>query len=127
MSAFTINSTAEGNLVDEPVLRQTSSGLDVCNFRIAVTTRSMRNGQEFEHTEFINVVAWQGLGLNAKASLSKGDRVIVSGDLRMRSFEGKDGNPRNVTEIVAQTLGVSLRWHVVAGVEKAKDALAAAA
>lgn len=126
MSAFTINTTAEGNLVADPVLRTTNSGLEVCNFRIAVTTRSMRNGQEMEHTEYINVVAWNSLGVNANASLSKGDRVIVQGDLRNRTFEGKDGNTIPVTEIVAQSVGVSLRWHVVAGVEKAKDALASA-
>ena len=123
MSAFTINTTAEGNLVADPVLRTTNSGLEVCNFRMAVTTRSMRNGQEHEKTEFINVVAWNALGVNAAASLHKGDRAIVSGDLQNRSFEGKDGDTKYVSEIVANSIGVSLRWHVVAGVEKAKDAL----
>lgn len=123
MSAFTINTTCEGNLVDDPILRQTNGGLDVCNFRIAVTTRSQKNGQDMEHTEFINVVAWNALGVNTAASLSKGDRAIVSGDLRNRQFDGKDGETHRVTEIVAQSVGVSLRWHVVAGVNKAKDAL----
>lgn len=126
MSAFTITTTAEGNLVADPVLRTTNSGLEVANFRIAVTTRSNKNGQEMEHTEFINVVAWNSLGVNAAASLHKGDRVIVSGDLRNRSFEGKDGDTRYVSEIVAQSLGVSLRWHVVAGVTNAKEALVSA-
>ena len=126
MSAFTINTTAEGNLVADPVLRTTNSGLEVCNFRMAVTTRSNRGGQDMEHTEYINVVAWNSLGVNAAASLHKGDRVIVQGDLRNRSFEGKDGDTKYVTEIVAQSVGVSLRWHVVAGVEKAKEALAPA-
>jgi len=126
MSAFTIQTTAEGNLVADPVLRTTNSGLEVANFRIAVTTRSMKNGQEMEHTEYINVVAWNSLGVNSNASLSKGDRVIVSGDLRNRSFEGKDGDTRYVTEIVAQSVGVSLRWSVVAGINKASEALASA-
>lgn len=126
MSAFTIQTSTEGNLVADPVLRTTNSGLEVCNFRIAVTSRTMRNGQEHEHTEYINVVAWNQLGTNAAASLKKGMRVIVGGDLRNRSFEGKDGETRYVSEIVAASLGVSLRWSVVAGVEKASEALASA-
>ncbi len=126
MSAFTIQTTAEGNLVADPVLRTTNSGLEVCNFRIAVTTRSNRNGQDMEHTEFINVVAWNALGVNAAASLHKGDRAIVQGDLRNRSFEGKDGDTKYVTEIVANSVGVSLRWSVVAGINRASEALASA-
>lgn len=127
MSAFTINTTCEGNLTDDPVLRETSDGTAVANFRMAVTTRHrVGDGEYADRTEYINVVAWRDLATNAAASLHKGDRVIVSGDLRNRSFEGRDGNMRYVSEITAQNLGVSLRWHVVAGVEKAREALASA-
>tara|TARA_R110000868_G_scaffold172746_3_gene408730 strand:- start:8872 stop:9294 length:423 start_codon:yes stop_codon:yes gene_type:complete len=126
MSAFTINTTLEGNVVEDLSLRKTNTGLDVANMRVAVTTRTVRNGKEYENTEFITCVLWNQLGVNAAMSLSKGDRVIVTGDLRTRSFEGKDGNTRYVTEIVADSVGVSLRWHVVAGIEKASEALASA-
>lgn len=128
MSAFTISTTCEGNLTADPVLRETSDGKAVANFRIAVTSRKRVGNDDFvDHTEYINVVAWRDLATNTAASLHKGDRVIVSGDLRQRSFEGQDGDTRYVTEVTASMVGVSLRWHVVAGVEKAKDALAPAA
>lgn len=126
MSAFTINTTLEGNVVEDITLRKTASGQDVANMRVAVTTRTMRNGEEFESTEFITCVLWNHLGVNAAASLSKGDRVIVAGDLRSRSYDDKNGNTRYVTEIVASNVGVSLRWHVVAGIEKSNEALVSA-
>ena len=50
----------------------------------------------------------------------------LEGTLKYRTFEGKDGDTRYVTEIVAQSVGISLRWSVVAGVEKASEALATA-
>jgi single-strand DNA-binding protein len=123
MSAFTINTTLEGNVVEDITLRQTGSGQDVANMRVAVTTRTTRNGKEYESTEFITCVLWNQLGVNAAASLSKGDRVIVTGDLRSRQYEDSEGVTRYVTEVSATNVGASLRWHVVAGIEKSKDAL----
>ena len=127
MSAFTITTTCEGNLVKDPVLRETSGGKPVANMRIAVTSRVRVGANDFvDKTEYINVVAWGSQAVNASASLHQGDRVVVSGDLKQRSFTGKDGNDRYVTEIHTSMIGVSLRWHVVAGIEKANEALASA-
>lgn len=125
MSAFTINTTLEGNLVEDPILRTTNNGTEVTNMRVAVTNRTMFKGQERETTEFITCVLWNNLATNAAASLHKGDRVIVSGDVRTRSYE-KDGDKKYVTEVVANSVGVSLRWSVVAGIHKASEALASA-
>lgn len=125
MSAFTIHTMTEGNLVSDPVLRETSAKKPVCNFRIAVTQRLRVNGNEFvDRTEYLDVVAWGDMAVNAHASFHKGTRVIVAGDIRERSYETTDGSTRYVRELHADMLGVSTRWHVVAGIEKAKDALA---
>ena len=125
MSAFTITTTCEGNLVADPELRETSTGLPVANFRVAVTSRKRVGPNDFvDQTEYINVVAWRDLAVNVANSLGKGDRVVVHGDLKQRSYTGKDGNERYVTEIHASMIGASLRWHVVAGIEKAREALA---
>ena len=128
MSAFTINSQFEGNLVADPELRSTTrDGIPVANFRVAVTSRVRAgNGEFMDSTEYMNVVAWRGLAENAAASLHKGTRVIVSGQVKNRSYEDAEGNTRYTTEVHADSIGVSLRWHVVAGVEKASEALASA-
>lgn len=125
MSAYTIDASFEGNLTEDPVLRHTNQdGLPVCNFRVAVTSRR-RNGTDFvDSTEYMNVVAWRGMAENAAATLRKGTRVVVSGQVKARMYQDKDGNTREIREVHANTLGVSLRWHVVAGIEKASEALA---
>ena len=120
MSAFTINTNAEGNLVDDLTLRYTTSGRAVANGRIAVTKRSRNpQGQELEHTEFLNLVLWNGMAENAAESVRKGDRVMVSGQLQQRSYTDRDGNTRYTTELVADGFGVSLRWHIVNDMSKA--------
>ena len=57
-----------------------------------------------------NVTAWDTLGENIAASLTKGTRVIVTGRLEQREYETKEGEKRNVVEIVADEIGPSLRW-----------------
>jgi single-strand DNA-binding protein len=124
MSAFTVSASIEGNLVDEPTLRRTANGLDVANMRVAVTSRtSDGNGGFRETTQFVPVVAWRNLGVNAAASLHKGTRIMVEGDLKQRTYKNKDGIDVYVSELHATSIGVSLRWHVVAGIEKASEAL----
>lgn len=125
MSAFTVHTTIEGNLTDNPVLRQTASGLDVANVRVAVTNRTrLASGELHETTQFVPVVLWREFARNAAATLHKGDRVIVSGDMKNRQYENAEGNTVYTSELHADALGVSLRWHVVAGIEKAREALA---
>ena len=124
MSAFTVHTNIEGNLTADPTLRETSNGLAVCNMRVAVTSRTRAsNGELREATQFVPVVAWGDLGVNANASLHKGTRVIVSGDMKQRTYTNKEGQPVYITELHADSIGVSLRWHVVAGIEKASEAL----
>jgi single-strand DNA-binding protein len=100
-----------GNLTDNPELRFTPNGAAVANFRVAVTPR-VRDGNDWKdgETSFFRVNAWRQLAENATESLSKGDRVIVVGRLKARSWETPEGERRSVTEIEADEIGPSLRW-----------------
>ncbi len=77
-----------GNLTDAPELKFTPNGAAVANFRVAVTPR-VREGDTWKdgETSFFRVNAWRQLAENATESLSKGDRVIVVGRLKARSWE----------------------------------------
>jgi single-strand DNA-binding protein len=100
-----------GNLTDNPELRFTPNGAAVANFRVAVTSR-VKDGETWRdgETSFFRVNAWRQLAENATESLSKGDRVIIVGRLKARSWETPEGERRSVVEIEADEIGPSLRW-----------------
>lgn len=103
--------TMVGNLTDDPELRFTPSGAPVCNVRVASNRRwTGRDGETQEETTFMNVSAWRDLAENMAESLHKGDRVVVIGRLRVRSYDDRDGITRWVTEIEADEVCPSLRW-----------------
>jgi single-strand DNA-binding protein len=102
--------TIVGNLTRDPELRFTAGGKGVASFGVAVGRRYQVNGEWQEKTSFFNVTAWDQLGENAAASLTKGARIIVTGRLEQREYETKEGEKRNVVEIIADELGPSLRW-----------------
>jgi single-strand DNA-binding protein len=104
------NVTIVGNLTRDPELRFTAGGKGVASFGVAVNRRYQVNGEWQEKVSFFNVTAWDQLGENAAASLTKGARIIVTGRLEQREYETKEGEKRNVVEIVADELGPSLRW-----------------
>src|SRR5215207_3058470 len=81
--------TIAGNLVDTPELRFTASGIAVANLRVAVTQRIQQDGEWRDgDTSFLKVNVWRGQAEHLADSLSKGDRVMVTGRLRQRSWEG---------------------------------------
>jgi single-strand DNA-binding protein len=100
-----------GNLTDAPELRFTQGGAPVATMRVAVTPR-VREGNEWKDgdTSFFRVNAWRQLAEHATDSLSKGDRVIVVGRLKTRSWETDEGERRTVVEVDADEIGPSLRW-----------------
>ena len=102
--------TLVGNLTRDPELRYTTGGRGVASFGLAVNRRFQRNGEWEEQVSFFNVVAWGDLGENAAASLNKGHRIVVTGRLEQRSYETREGEKRNVVEVIADELGPSLRW-----------------
>jgi single-strand DNA-binding protein len=102
--------TVVGNLVDDPKLRTTESGLDVAGFRIASTARRF-DAQTGRHVDagslFLSVTCWRSLAGNVAQSLRKGDPVLVTGKLSTRTFE-KDGQSRSVVEMEAFAVGPDL-------------------
>lgn len=105
--------TIIGNIVADPELRFTPSGAAVANFRIASTPRrfnSQTNQWEEGDALFLTCNVWKQMGENAKNTLVKGMRVIVTGILRQRSYETKTGEQRSVYEVDVDDLGPSLRY-----------------
>ena len=102
--------TVVGNLTREPELRYTQGGKGVTSFGLAVSHRYQVNGEWQEKTSFFNVTAWDQLGENAAATLSKGTRVIVSGRLEVREYDARDGGKRTSVDVIADEIGPSLRW-----------------
>ena len=100
-----------GNLTDDPDLRFTPGGTPVCTFRVASNRRwTGRDGQQQEETTFLNVNVWRDMAENVGESLSKGDRVVVIGRVRVRNYENQQGQTVWVTEIEADEVAPSLRW-----------------
>jgi single-strand DNA-binding protein len=100
------HTTIVGNLVDDPELRFTNTGIAVANLRVAVTQRIQQDGEWRDgDTSFLKVNVWRGQAEHLTDSLSKGDRVMVTGRLRQRSWETPEGEKRSVTEIEADEVG----------------------
>ncbi len=105
--------TIVGNLADEPELRFTPNGVAVTNIRVAVNQRffNRESNQWDERLDgFFTVNVWRDYAENVADSLHKGNRVMVTGRLRSRSYEDRDGQTRWVTEIEADEVCPSLRW-----------------
>jgi single-strand DNA-binding protein len=103
--------TFVGNLTDDPDVRFTGNGAAVTTLRVASNRRwTGKDGQQQEETTYLNVNCWRDLATNAGESLSKGDRVIVIGRLRVRSYDNQQGQTVWVTEIEADEVAPSLRW-----------------
>ena len=103
--------TIVGNLTDDPEVSFTPNGAAVCNFRLAVTAR-IKDGDSWRDgdTSFYRITAWRQLAEQIGDSLSKGDRVLVTGQLRMRAWETPEGDKRQVVEVTAEEAGPSLKW-----------------
>lgn len=102
--------TVCGNLTRDPELRFTTGGKAQALFGIAVARRFQQDGAWKEQTSFFNVAAWERLGENVAASCVKGTRVVVTGRMENRQYETKDGEKKTIHEIVADEVGVSLKW-----------------
>jgi single-strand DNA-binding protein len=104
--------TVVGNLTRDPELRFTPNGQAVANGSVAVNRRWLnQTTQEWqEEVSFVDFVCWRDLAENVCESLTKGDRVVVSGRLTSHSWEDNDGNKRTKVEISADDLSPSLRF-----------------
>lgn len=112
MAAGDTQITIIGNLVDDPQLRYTPTGQAVASFRVASTPRFLdKNTNEWKDGDslFLSCNVWRQAAENVAESLQRGMRVIVSGRLRQRSYETKEGEKRTVYEIEVDEVGPSLR------------------
>ena len=89
-----------GNLTRDPELSQTSSGISVCKFGLAVN-RNFTNANGEREADFFNIVTWRGLAENCSKYLAKGKKVAVSGQLQTSSYDADDGTKRFRTDVVA--------------------------
>jgi single-strand DNA-binding protein len=104
--------TIVGNLVADPEIRYTPTGQAVSTFRVASTPRFMdRATNEWKDGDslFLSCNVWRQAAENVAESLQRGMRVIVSGRLRQRSYETKEGEKRTVYEVEVDEVGPSLR------------------
>jgi single-strand DNA-binding protein len=112
MAAGDTQITIAGNLVDDPELRFTPAGQPVAKFRVASTPRFLDKGtNEWKDGDslFLTCNVWRQAAENVAESLTRGMRVIVSGRLRQRSYETKEGEKRTVYEVEVDDVGPSLR------------------
>ncbi|WP_039828110.1 single-stranded DNA-binding protein [Nocardia testacea] len=105
--------TVIGNLTADPELRFTPAGAAVANFTVASTPRIFdRNTNEWKDGEalFLRCNIWREAAENVAESLVRGSRVIVTGNLKQRSFETREGEKRTVVELEVEEIGPSLKY-----------------
>lgn len=105
--------TVIGNLTDDPELRFTPSGAAVAKFRVASTPRSYDKASgEWKDGEplFLACTVWRQAAENVAESLQRGARVVVTGRLKQRSYETREGEKRTVIELEVDEVGPSLRY-----------------
>ena len=91
-----------GRLCADPELRQTSSGIYVCSYRIAVDRRFSRDAER--KADFLSVVSWRQQGEFVSKYFHKGSMAVVSGRLQIRSYQDREGNNRTAAEVVAENV-----------------------
>ena len=109
--------TLSGNLVKDPEMSSSKTGKLVVSFRIAVDGA----GSAKDESGFFTCHAWEPLAENLGETLEKGQRVIVTGELRHRSYE-VDGKKRSTTEILVEDAGPSMLWATAKVTRKTREA-----
>lgn len=105
--------TIIGNLTDAPELRFTPTGAAVAKFRVASTPRFMdkaTNTWKDGEALFLACTAWRQVAENVAESLDRGSRVIISGRLKQRTYETREGEKRTVLELEVDEIGLSLKF-----------------
>ena len=103
--------TIAGNLTRDPELRNVSGGRTVVSFSVAENRRwTDKSGATQEAVTYLDVTAWGTMADHVAKSLHTGDRVLVTGRLEQRSWEGSDGARHTKHELVATEVAASLRY-----------------
>jgi|TARA_R110002051_G_scaffold39557_3_gene83222 single-strand DNA-binding protein len=118
------NVTVVGNITRDPEIRFFSGDKSVVNTGLAIN-KSFKNakGEWQEETDFVDLSIWQNAGAeNVANSLSKGDRVIVSGALKQNTWQTDTGENRSKVEITVLEIGPTMKWAEVSVTRNAKKA-----
>ena len=115
--------TIAGNLTATPELRNVNGGRSVVSFSVADNRRwTDKSGATQEAVTYLDVTAWGAMAEHIATSLYTGDRVLVTGRLEQRSWEGTDGQRHTKHELVATEVAASLRYAEASITRAAKPA-----
>lgn len=104
MANFNFNKTIlGGRMTSDPELKTTQSGTPVCSFSVAINRKYTADGQQ-QQADFVNVVAWRQQAEFVSRYFRKGSSICVVGSMQTRSYTDRDGQKRNVTEVVADEI-----------------------
>ena len=92
-----------GNMVADPELKTTPSGVNVCSFRIAVGRRFVKPNEP-QQTDFIDIVAWRAQAEFVAKYFAKGKPILVCGSIQSRNWQDKEGNKRTTVEVIADEI-----------------------
>lgn len=106
-----------GNLATEPEIQPTKNST-LCRFRLAVNDRRKQGNDWVDDPSFFTVICWQDLASHAAESLSKGDRVVVKGRVKENTWTDNEGVKKSTVEMVAEDIGVSIKFATVDGIQK---------
>lgn len=90
-----------GNMTADPELKQTTGGVSVCSFSIAVNRRFARSEQGQQNVDFINIVTWRQNAEFVSRYFKKGNPILICGQLQTRNWTDNQNQKRYVTEVVA--------------------------
>jgi len=108
-----------GNLTRDPEIKYTNEGIGITEMGLAVNKRwTDKSGKDLEIVDYFNITAWNNLAENCAATLKKGDRVLVSGHINLRSWENKEGKKYNIINITADVVAASLEFNQIKIAEK---------
>ena len=90
-----------GNMTADPELKQTTGGISVCSFSIAVNRRFARAEQGQQNVDFINVVTWRQQAEFVSRYFKKGNPILICGQIQTRNWTDNQGQKRYATEVIA--------------------------
>ena len=98
-----------GHLGKDPEVRHLDGGVTVASFPLATSETYNKDGRKIEQTEWHNIVVWRSMAESAEKLLKKGTQIYLEGKLQTRQWIDKDGNKRNITEVVGESFLVLQR------------------
>ena len=98
-----------GHLGKDPEVRHLDGGVTVASFPLATSETYNKDGKRVEQTEWHNIVVWRSMAESAEKLLKKGTQIYLEGKLQTRQWIDKDGNKKNITEIVGESFLVLQR------------------